>query len=270
MSIELAPNHKRSLTLTHPLILSSAFAADARVGAIVTLPLTLRPRAGAPLPRIVEIPGGFLMRTGAANPGLEKTLRDYRRAWSRAGSSVPIIVALAAQAVRDWATMAARLERVEGVGGIELQLNPAFDAVDAIRATRAATELPILAKLDLDNASAIAADCIAAGANALVIGRAPRGMVMVDGKAWYGRLLGPVAKPFVLRAVAEVAALKLDAPLIACGGVHSADDVREFLSAGACAAEIDSAAWVDPAMVEQIAVELVKGNGTQTNTDEHR
>ncbi len=252
--IELAPNWKRSLTLTHPLILSSAFTTDARVGAIVTLPLTLRPRGGAPLPRVVEIPGGFLMRTGAANPGLERVLRDYRRAWSQ--SSVPIIVALAAQGARDWATMAARLERVDGVGGIELQLNPALDAVDEIRATRAATELPILAKLDLDNAAAIAADCIAAGANALVIGRAPRGMVMVDGKAWYGRLFGPVARPFVLSAVAEVAALKLDAPLIACGGVHSADDVREFLLAGACAAEIDSAAWVDPAMVARLAIEL--------------
>jgi len=262
MLIELAPNHKRSLTLTHPLILASAFATDAPVGAIVTLPLTLHPRAGAPLPRVVETPGGVLLRAGAANPGIERTLREHRRAWSQ--SKTPIVVALAAQGVRDWTTLAARLERVEGVGGIELHLNPALDAVDAIRATRAATELPILAKLDLDHAAAIAADCIAAGANALVIGRAPRGMRMIDGRPWYGRLFGPAAKPLALRTLAEVAALKLAAPLIASGGVHSADDVREFLSAGACAVEIDSAAWVDPALVTRAAAELMDG----ANVDE--
>ena len=275
MFIELAPNHKRGLTLTHPLILSSA-DTDARVGALVTLPLTLHARGGqgsrvlerdAPQPRVVEIPGGFLMRTGAANPGIERVLRDCRRAWSQ--SRVPIIVALAAQGVRDWSAIAPRLEHVEGVSGIELHLNPALDAADAIRATRAATELPILAKLDLDNAAAIAADCIAAGANALVIGRAPRGMAMVEGRAWYGRLHSPTVKPLALRAVAEVAALKLAAPLVACGGVHSAGDVREFMAAGASAVEIDSAAWIDPASVIRIATELADASETQTNTDEH-
>jgi dihydroorotate dehydrogenase (NAD+) catalytic subunit len=256
MPIELAPNHKRGLTLVNPLMLASASVTEARVGAIVTLPLTLHARGGGAPPRVLEIPGGCLLRTGAANPGLEKTLRDSRRAWSRAGSSTPIIFALAAQGARDWPAMAARLERVEGVGGIELQLNPALDAAEAIRAARAATELPLLAKLDLDNAVVIAADCVAAGANTLVIGRAPRGMAMVEGKAWYGRLFGPASKPITLRVMAEVAALKLDAPLVACGGIHSADDVLDFLAAGACAVEIDSAAWIDPSLVKRIAEEL--------------
>ncbi len=254
MQIELAPNHKRSLTLTHPLILSSA-STDACVGAIVTLPLTLHPRGGAPLPRVVEIPGGLLMRTGAANPGLEMWLRDAgrRRAWSQ--SSAPVIVAFAAQGARDWVMMAARLERIDGVGGIELHLNPAFDAVDAIRAVRAASELPIIAKLDLDNAVAIAADCAAAGANTLAVGRPPRGMAMVDGRAWYGRIYGATVKPLALKALAEVRDLRLEIPLIASGGVHSAADAREFLAAGANAVEIDSAAWIDPASVARIAAE---------------
>ncbi len=256
MLIELAPNHKRGLALVHPLMLASASITDAPVGAIVTLPLTLHARGGAPLPRIVEIPGGCLIRTGAANPGLTRTLHDARLVRSWAESRAPIVVALAAQAVRDWPAISARLERVEGVGGIELQLNPTLDAVDAIRATRAATELPILAKLDLDNAVAIAADCVAAGANTLVIGRAPRGMVMLNGKAWHGRLYGPASKPFALRVAAELAELKLDAPLVGCGGVHSVEDAREFLAAGTTAVEIDSAAWIDPSLVNQMALGL--------------
>jgi dihydroorotate dehydrogenase (NAD+) catalytic subunit len=256
MFIELAPNHKRGLTLAHPLMLASVSATDARIGATVTLPLTLHARGGAPLPRVVEIPGACLVRTGAANPGLSRTLRDSRLVASWAESSAPIIVALAAQGVSDWPAMSARLERVEGVGGIELQLNPALDAINAIRATRAATELPILAKLDLDNAVAIAADCLAAGANALVIGRAPRGMIMLDDKAWYGRLYGPASKPFALRCIAKVAALKLDAPLVGCGGIHSVEDAREFLSAGAAAVELDTAAWIDPSVVKRMALGL--------------
>ena len=224
------------------------------MGASVTLPVTMHPRVGAPLPRVVEIPGGVMLRTGAANPGLPRLLRDNARVW--ASSPLPIIVALAAQGARDWPTMAARLERVPGVGGIELHLNPTIDAADAIRAVRAATELPILAQLDLDHAVEIAAECVAAGANALGIGRAPRGMVMWEGRPWYGRLYSPMVKPLALRAVAEVAGLNLGVPLVGCGGVHSADDVRDFIAAGAIAVEIDSAAWVDPQAVGRIAIEF--------------
>jgi dihydroorotate dehydrogenase (NAD+) catalytic subunit len=256
-AIELAPNWKRSLTLTNPLMLAVGGYTDffhmSRVGAIVTLPVTLQQRAGAP-PHIIEIPCGVLMRTGAANPGLAKVLHDYRRVWAQ--SAAPIIVAFAAQGLLDWPAMAARLERVPGVGGIELHLNPTLNAAEAVRATRKAIELPILAKLDLENARDIAAQCIAAGANALVIGRAPRGMAFVDGRAWYGRLFGPAVKPIALRAVAEIAEMKLSAPLIACGGVHSTNDAREFLAAGACAVEMENAQWVDPQLAMQIAAEL--------------
>jgi dihydroorotate dehydrogenase (NAD+) catalytic subunit len=254
--IELAPNGKRNLTLKHPLILVGFSIPDANIGALVTLPMTLHPRSGAPLPRVVEIPGGVLMRTGAANPGIEKLVREHRRAW--AASAFPIIVAFASQAVRDWATMAKRIENVENVGGVELHFNPTIDVVDAIRIVRAATELPILAKLDLDHATQVAADGMAAGADALVIARAPRGMAIVQGKPWYGRLYSPTTKPLVLRVFQEIRELRLEIPVVACGGIHSAEDTRAFLAAGACAVELDSATWVDPACVAQIAAELEK------------
>lgn len=244
--IELAPNWKHSLTIDHPLILAAGgftpdqFPNPLQIGAFVTLPLTRRARSGAPQPRVVEIAGGALIRTGAANPGIS-ILREYDRAWET--SAVPILVAFASQGMRDWVEMAMQVNRAGGVSGIELHFNPTIEAPAAIRAVRAATELPILAKLDLDNAHDVAADCIAAGANALVIGRAPRGMKMIDGKLWFGRLYGPAAKPIALCALAEIAKLNLGAPIVACGGVHSAEDVREFIAAGAAAVEVDSAMW---------------------------
>lgn len=284
MSIELAPNYKRSLTLSSPLILASGSldscavgddgtdisaigddgtdssaigtvgADSSAVGAIVTFPLTLSPRSAGPSPRVVEVPGGFMLRTGGANPGLGHFLRDEAR--GLAASPCPVIVALATQAEQHWPEMAARLERVPGVAGIELLFNPVMDAASAIRALRAATDLPVLAKLDIDNAHAVAASCVAAGANAVVIGRAPRGMAIVGGRAWYGRLYSPAIRPIALRAVAEIAALDLGVPLVGCGGVHAADDVRSFLAAGAVAVEIDSGAWIDPHIPAQIAKDL--------------
>ncbi len=254
MSIELAPNCKRGLIVSSPLILASGSMDSTGVGAVVTSPLTFTPRSAGPSPRVVEVPGGFMLRTGGANPGLRHVLREHARAW--AASPCPIVVAFAAQAQSHWPDMAARLERVPGVAGIELHLNPTMNATGAIRATRAATDLPVLAKLDLDNAREIARACIEAGANALVIGRAPRGMAFVDGRAWYGRLYSPAVQPIALRVLADVASLELGVPLVACGGVHTAGDVRAFLAADALAVEIDSAAWVDPQNVVKISREL--------------
>ncbi len=254
--IELAPNWKRSLTLLHPLILASGdmnlpSTAPLAVGAVVTAPLTLHARRGAPPPRVAEVPGGCLIRTGAANIGLTRALRENQRTW--AARPYPIVVAFAAQGARDWGIMAGRLEGVAGVAAIELHLNPKISATDAIRATRAATELPLLAKLDLDSPLEVASDCVAAGANALVVGRSPRGMAHAAGRAWYGRLYAPSVKPLALRAVADIAARNLDAPIIGCGGIHSADDARDFLAAGAVAVEVDSAVWVDPQIITRMA-----------------
>lgn len=254
MSIELAPNFKRSLTLSNPLILASGSLDGSAIGAVITSPLTLTPRAAGPAPRLVEVPGGFMLRTGGANPGLAHLLREEARTW--ASSPCPVIVSFATQAEPHWPEMAARLERVTGVAGIELLFNPVMDAARAVRALRAATDLPVLAKLDLDNAHNVAASCVAAGANALVIGRAPRGMAIVREHTWYGRLYSPAIHPIALRAVAEIAALDLGVPLVGCGGVHTAGDVRAFLSAGAAAVEIDSAAWIDPQLPAKIAKEL--------------
>ncbi|MBI3538382.1 MAG: hypothetical protein HY070_12610, partial [Chloroflexi bacterium] len=198
-SIELAPNWKRGLTLNHPVMIVTPSWDSSPVGAIVTPPLTARLRARAADPRVIDLPGGFLLNSRAANPGVSQFVEQHQRAWEK--SVTPIIVALAAQAADDWAKLAARLERGPGVSGIELHLNPVVDAVTAIQQTRAATDLPILAKLDLENARAIVRACLDAGANALVISRAPRGARVIEGKIWRGRMYGPFVQPMVLNAL---------------------------------------------------------------------
>ncbi len=102
--IELAPNNKRGLSLASPLMAGSGAVgyADAwppgvtpeRFGAIVTPPISWRPRRGSAGPRLAEIPGGFLLATGDHNPGYRRVIQDHDAAWRRLG--VPVIVALAA------------------------------------------------------------------------------------------------------------------------------------------------------------------------------
>ena len=268
-AIELAPEWKRSLPLASPVILASGRLAEPggeTLGAVVTRPLTMSARSGPPQPRIVEVPGGLLLRTGAANPGLARMVQRQRRAWN--ASTAPVIVAFAAQGARDWGAMAAYLRDVPGVAGIEIHLNATVDAPAAIRAIREASDVPILAKLDLDDLRDGPRECVQAGANALVIARPPRGMARIQGRDWYGRLYAPAVKPLVLRAVADVVGMNL-APVVACGGIHSAADAREFLAAGAVAVEIDSAAWLVPSIAGEIAAEVGAGGPTTPSAFPH-
>jgi len=54
--------------------------------------------------------------------------------------------------------------------------------------------------------------------------------------------------------------------VIGCGGVHSPDDARDFLDAGAVAVQVDTVTWVKPRMIEVIArnlggLELTRATG---------
>jgi dihydroorotate dehydrogenase (NAD+) catalytic subunit len=59
---------------------------------------------------------------------------------------------------------------------------------------------------------------------------------------------GPLVKALALKTLRE-AAESVSIPLIACGGVHSFEDVNELLAAGASAVMVDSLAWIDPKAV---------------------
>ena len=59
-----------------------------------------------------------------------------------------------------------------------------------------------------------------------------------------------------LRGVAQVARLKLPCALIAAGGVHTVDQVRQALEAGAQAVQIDSALWVEPGLANRLAAQM--------------
>jgi len=268
--IELAPHHKTGLALANPVMPAAGcfgFGAEyARLvevealGAIVVGPVTTGKRTGANPPRILPVPGGVLLHTGLANPGVAAVVRRYARAWAR--SPAPVIVHVAGASPGEAASCCWRLANVEAVAGIELGLpdSAALDDVVAIvQAAHTTANHPLIVRLPLGNAESLCEAVIEAGADALTVAAPPRGTAWYEpdeppgaGQFVRGRLYGPLVHPLALHALRRVAEL-VSAPLIGCGGIYSVQDARAFLHAGAVAVQVSGALWRDPACLAHIA-----------------
>jgi dihydroorotate dehydrogenase (NAD+) catalytic subunit len=229
-----------------------------KLGAIVTNPVTWKPRRAASGTRVVPLDSGVLVHTGLPNPGMHHVYREYAAKWRNAPA--PIIVHIVATTPDEVGKCAQVLEMAEGVVGIEIGLNDQATHRDArlmIGAARQNTHLPLLARLPLYQVAEVAQSAEEAGADALVIAGPPRGTARdpLTGQLVGGRTYGPWLKAQCLRAVGQMAG-HVKIPIIGCGGIHNPDDARDYLEAGAIAVQIDTVAWVRPEMVEIIARNL--------------
>jgi dihydroorotate dehydrogenase (NAD+) catalytic subunit len=266
LAIELAPRHKTGLHLRTPVMVAAGcygLGTEYRgvvevesLGAVVVGPVTMRRRAGAAPPRAVPIPGGVLLHTGLANPGLPTVLRRYGRAWER--SPAPVILHLAATSPGEVTAACLRASGVEMVAGVELGLHDGVEPGDAqalVAAAQSALRQPLLVRLPLPNAARLAEVTVAAGADALTVGAPPRGTVFHRDRFVTGRLYGPFVLPLALRALRQ-AAEAVDVSLVGCGGVGSVEDALAFLQAGASAVQVGAALWQDPSGAIRIATEV--------------
>jgi dihydroorotate dehydrogenase (NAD+) catalytic subunit len=242
--------YKSSLSFPLPLLNAAGtlgFSADPRLplelgqlGAFLTNPVSLLPRTPAHGVRCLPFPGGFLLHTGYPNPGLEGVLRRCASHWNR--SPVPVIVHLLGQGIDELASMALRLEMVAGVTGVELGFPKDADRELVQAFIRAACgELPVIARLPVDQAAALAPAALAAGAAAVSLG-APRGTLPIPGGGFVqGRLYGPAIFPQALAAVRSLAQSGI--PVIGAGGVYSQAQVEAMQAAGALAVQLDAMLW---------------------------
>ncbi len=259
---------KQPLRLSNPVIGASGifgFSGEygrlidlSKLGAIVTNPVTWRPRRAASGTRVVPLDSGVLVHTGLPNAGVHAIYRTYAAKWKHLPA--PIIVHIVATTPEEVGKCAQVLEAAEGVVAIEIGLGDEASHRDArlmIGTARQYTHLPLLAKLPLYVARQVALAAQEAGAEALVIAAPPRGTARdpLTGQLVGGRMYGPWLKALSLRAVGQIAG-HVQIPIIGCGGIHNPDDARDFLEAGAIAVQVDSVAWVRPEMVEIIARNL--------------
>jgi dihydroorotate dehydrogenase len=69
----------------------------------------------------------------------------------------------------------------------------------------------------------------------------------------------------------ERLAKRIQIPIIGAGGIHNAQDGRDFIEAGASAIQVDAVTWVNPQILEMIARDLgglVITRKTDAYTDE--
>jgi len=269
------------LTLRNPVMTASGtfgygreygeFFALGRLGAVVTKGITLEPRAGNPGPRVVETPAGMLNSIGLENPGVDRFVEKELPALRLAG--VPVIVNVSGHTVGEYGEVAARLDGVEGVAALEINVScPNVDqggmafGVDpttvaaVVGGCRRRTRLPLITKLtpNVTDITAIARAAVDAGSDALSLINTLVGMV-IDPVArkpvlprGIGGLSGPAVRPVAVRAVHEVAAA-VDRPIIGLGGVATAEDALQFIMAGASAVAVGTAFFVDPLAAVAIA-----------------
>ena len=270
-AVELAPGHKIGLPLAGPAMLAAGTVGygearhrevgPGRVGGVVVGPFTRRSRGGSQPPRMAETAGGFVRRVGLQNRGVSAAVRRYGQLWPRMGC--PVIAQVADSERYEAAETVGRLSAVDGIEGFELLCQPQTSDREIgllLEVLLLETDLPLLAKLPLSRAAALAPAVVAAGAAGVVVGSPPLGAgVRPDRQTVSGELFGPGIFPMMLAALLEVKALALPGSLIACGGVHTEQQARDCLHAGADALQLDSLVWVEPAAAVALAVRLGSG-----------
>jgi len=245
------------------------------LGGIVVKGLSLKPRLGNPMPRIAETPCGMLNAIGLQNCGVEKFLRDKLPLLPHA--TTPIVANLYACDADEFAELAGVLSAEDGVaalevniscpnvkaGGIAFGQDPAMAGRLAEAVKKRAGDKPVWVKLspNVTDIVEIARAAVLGGADALTCINTLTGMA-VDIRTRrprlanvIGGLSGPAIKPVALRCVWQVCRA-VSAPVIAVGGISSAEDVLEFLLVGAHAVQIGTANFMRPDTAFRIAERL--------------
>lgn len=253
----------------------SRFVPLADFGAVTTRTLTVAPREGhfttkddwAPreLPGLLRRYGtvlrgtdaGFLNAFGWCNVGIDAYLRDYyprtRDQWT--------IISLGGFSAEEFVTLVDRVNAAVPAGDIaavELNVschNVNFDFSTILQAVLdeavPRSHHPVILKLSPDHDylrhAEQAARAGVAGLTAINTVKALR-LDPRTGRPWlanrYGGLSGRAIKPIGLRVVAELRDAGVTLPIIATGGIRTADDCREYFWAGADAVSLGSATWL--------------------------
>lgn len=240
-----------------------------RLGAIVVKGLSLKPRPGNPPPRMTEVPSGLINSIGLQNIGVEAFVRDKLPSLTDLG--VPVIANIFGEDVEEYCLLARRLDG-SGVAAIELNIScPNVkkggmefgripeEAHDLVREVRRATGLPIITKLspNVRDIKEMAMAVEEAGTDAIsLINTIPAMAIDVERRrprlsSIIGGLSGPAIRPIAVRMVWE-AYQAVKVPIIGVGGIMGASDALEFVIAGACAVQIGTATFIDPAVCEKV------------------
>jgi dihydroorotate dehydrogenase (NAD+) catalytic subunit len=262
------------LRLANPLIAASgcfgygveyADVVDlASLGGVAVKGLFLAEREGHPPPRIVETPAGMLNAIGLQGIGVHRFIAE--RLPELRERRATVIVNICGTTLDEYVEVARILSDAEGVAALELNIScpnikeggitfgcslPGTHQV--VSAVRAVTHLPVIPKLtpNVTDVASFARAAEDAGADAISLVNTFLAMAIdVDTRRpklsnIVGGLSGPAIRPIAVRMVYECRrAVKI--PIIGMGGIAAAEDVLEFMIAGANAVQVGTMNFVDP------------------------
>jgi len=237
-----------------------------QLDAFVTKTVTPEPRQGNRPVRIAETEFGMLNAIGLANPGRERFLRQILPDLAR-DVGRPLWISVGGFSARDYAETCAALDRSE-VAAIELNLScPNVDeapesATEIVGACRAATQLPLYAKLSPASwdVSETARAVETAGADGLSLVNTIRGTALSRElrprlASVTGGYSGPALKPIALAAI-FACRRATDLPIVGMGGIQSGRDVLEFVACGATHVALGTTLFSDPDAPQRVRAEL--------------
>lgn len=235
------------------------------LGGISGKGLTLHPKEGNSGIRVYETPSGLLNSVGLENPGIPTFLREECSRWERLDTAR--IVNFGGNTLSDYVDGAIMIEqdetarRREGRSAIDMiELNISCPNVKAggmaygiktetarevVREIRAVTSLPLVVKLspNAEDIVGMAAMCESEGADAVSLVNTFSAMkIDIRNRRsvfdnLYAGLSGPAIKPIALRMVHQVSRA-VSIPVMGMGGISSAEDIVEFIMAGAAVIQV--------------------------------
>ena len=273
--------------LKNPLFLPSGIVTDisshinavkAGAGLVVLKSITLNPREGNPLPRVVKFSSGFLNSVGLTNPGLKEGKKQIEELIKK--SSVPVVISIFSTNIAEFKKIAQELIELKPFA-LELNLScpnlrhetdviishqgkSSFEAVKEVK--KVVGKLPVFAKLspNVENIAEIAKWCQEGGADAISAINTVAPAMIIDVKkrkpalgAKFGGISGPAIKPIAIRCIYEIYEV-VDIPILGMGGVSNWQEAVEMMMAGATLVGVGSAVYLNGWSVYEKIIEGLK------------
>lgn len=246
------------------------------LGSISIKGTTKEPRYGNPLPRVAECEAGLINSVGLQNPGIEavvaKELPRLREVFHQ-----PIIANISGFSIEEYVYCCQKITNEEQIGLIELNVScpnvhgggMSFGTdphvlTELVKEVKKVCTVPLFVKLtpNVTDIVEMAKAAVDGGADGICLINTLLGMRfdLKTGRPVIANVMGgfsgPAIFPIALRMVYQVRQAFPTLPLIGCGGVSKADDVKEMILAGANAVEIGAANLNNPYICKEIIEEL--------------
>lgn len=233
------------------------------LGGICSKGLTLHPKDGNDGIRVWETASGMMNSVGLQNPGVEAFIETGIAQMRRFGNV--LIANMGGHCMEDYVTGATMLSSSD-IDMLELNIScpnvksggmafgiKADVAEEVVRAVRKVCIKPLIVKLspNAENIVEMALACERAGADALSLVNTFQAMAIDLHKRKpvfnnvYAGLSGAAIKPIALRMVHSVCK-QVRVPVIGIGGIYTAEDVLEFVMAGAAAVQLGTVNFNNP------------------------